>query len=107
MDKTVIGIILMTISMLAYAVGNPILKKAGFNPFATIIIQVAVLWLVILPFFIFSKSFQDILSHKQNLYLLILAGITNAVGYYLLVKSFTYLPIWQINMFWALIPLFG
>lgn len=107
MDKIIIGILLMISSMVLYGVGNPIIKKAGFNSFTTIIIQIAVLWLSILPFFILTKSYLTIASNKHNLYLLVLAGLTNAAGYYLLVKSFGYLPIWQINMFWVLVPLFG
>ena len=107
MDKTLIGVSMMTISMIAYGITNPILKKAGFNPFATAFIQIAALWLAILPFFIFSKSFQNIISRKESIYLLIIAGLINAFGYYLFVKSFEYLPIWQINLFWVLMPLFG
>src|SRR3989338_6743826 len=107
MDKILIGILMMTASMVFYGVGNPIIKKAGFNPFTTIIIQIAVLWLSILPFFILTKSYLAVTSNKHNLYLLLIAGLTNAAGYYLLVKSFDYLPVWQINLFWVLIPLFG
>jgi len=107
MDKILIGILMMTASMILYGVGNPIIKKAGFNPFTTIIIQIAVLWLSILPFFILTKSYLSISINKNNLYLLVLAGLTNAAGYYLLVKSFEHLPVWQINMFWVLMPLFG
>lgn len=107
MDKTLIGILMMVSSMLFYGVGNPILKKAGFNPFATIIIQIAVLWLSILPFFIFTKSYLTITSNKHNIYLLVIAGLTNATGFYLFIKSFAYLPAWQVNMFWVLVPLFS
>ena len=107
MDKILIGILMMTSSMVLYGVGNPIIKKAGFNPFATIIIQIAVLWVTILPFFLLTKSYLSIATNKQNLFFLVIAGITNAAGYYLLVKSFAYLPVWQINLFWVLVPLFG
>lgn len=107
MDKTLVGLLLILVSMICYGIGNPILKKAGFNPFATIIIQIAILWLVVLPFFIISKSYHEIFTNKQNIFLLVIAGITNAIGYYLLVKSFQYLPIWQINLAWVLVPLFG
>ena len=97
----------MTSSMIFYGIGNPILKKAGFNPFATIFIQIAVLWLSILPFFIFTKSYLTLASNKNNIYLLVIAGLTNAAGFYLFIRSFSYLPAWQVNMFWVLLPLFS
>ncbi|MCL4339028.1 DMT family transporter [Patescibacteria group bacterium] len=107
MNKTVLGAILMVISMAAYGVVNPLLKKAGLNSFATMIVQIAVLWLSVLPFFIVSRSYQNVFDNKNAILILALAGIINAFGYFLLMQSFNYLPIWQINTFWVLIPLFG
>lgn len=93
MDKTLTGIILMSLSTIAYGIGNPILKKAGYNPFATIFIQISFLWLTILPFFILTKSYVNVFANKQGFLLLIFMGVINAIGYYLIVKSFAYLPI--------------
>ncbi len=93
--------------MAAYGVVNPLLKKAGLNSFATMIVQIAVLWLSVLPFFIVSRSYQNVFDNKNAILILALAGIINAFGYFLLIQSFNYLPIWQINTFWVLIPLFG
>lgn len=107
MDKTAIGVILMTLAMVCYGIVNPLIKKAGFNTFATMIIQIAVLWFSILPFFIITKSFLNLPSNRSSLLLLVLAGIINAVGYYFLVRSLSLLAVWQVNMFWVLIPLFG
>jgi len=107
MDKTATGLVMLTVAMILYGVINPILKKAGFNPFATIIVQIAFLWISIIPFFIFTKSHLNVISNRANIPLLVIAGVVNAIGYYLVVKSYTYLPIWQINIFWVLAPLSG
>lgn len=83
------------------------LKKAGLTPLTTIIIQVAALWLAILPFFIAHKGYEYLLTNKQAFLLLVFVGIINAVGYYASIRAYAYLPIWQLNMFFALSPLIG
>ena len=104
MDKTLIGILLMSGSALFYGLANPFLKKAGFNPFATIFVQVSFLWLSILPFFLWTKSYQHLLENKSGLMTLIILGVGNAVGYYLVVRAFEFLPQWQISLFALLSP---
>ncbi|MBI3342819.1 DMT family transporter [Candidatus Gottesmanbacteria bacterium] len=107
MDKAFTGIVFASISVLSYSAITPLLKKAGLNPLSTIIVQIAALWLVILPFFIASKEYEHLLNNKQALFLLIIVGIINAVGYYASIRAYAYLPIWQLNMFFTLSPLIG
>lgn len=108
MDKTMNGLFLTSISAALYAVITPLLKKAGLNPFATIIVQTGFLWLSILPFFLFTTASKNLSFAGITLPLLALAGIINAIGYYLSIRSYSYLPIWQINLFFAAIsPIAG
>lgn len=95
------GIILTSISAASYAVIYPLLKKAGLNPFATILLQISFLWLSILPMFYFTHSFKNISLNGNVLFLLALAGVINAVGFYASVRAYSYLPIWQISLFFA------
>lgn len=108
MDKTITGIILTSLSATSYAVIYPLLKKAGLNPFATILIQISFLWISILPFFLFTSSFKNLSLNGNALLFLALAGIINAVGFYASVRAYSYLPIWQITLFFAALnPLIG
>lgn len=107
MDKLLTGIIFATISVLSYSAITPLLKKAGLNPLATIIIQIAALWLTILPFFIANKEYEHMLNNKQAIFLLIFVGIINAIGFYASMRAYAYLSIWQLNMFFTLSPLIG
>jgi drug/metabolite transporter (DMT)-like permease len=102
------GIILTSISAISYAVIYPLLKKAGLNPFATILLQISFLWLSILPVFYFTHSFKNIFLNGNALFLLALAGIINAIGFYASVRAYSYLPIWQISLLFAAIsPIIG
>lgn len=107
MNKVISGYLMMTLSMICYGVLNPIVKKAGLNPFATIVIQIISLLLVTLPFFLSTASYDKLLINKSGVFLVIIAGVINAVGFYLLIKSFPLFPIWQINLFYILVPLIG
>lgn len=108
MDKTTNGIILSSLSAVSYAIIYPLIKKAGLNPLATILIQISFLWVSILPVFFFTSSFKNLSLSGNALLLLALAGIINAVGYYASIRAYSFLPIWQINLFFAaLSPIVG
>lgn len=108
MDKTIAGILFTTLSAACYAIIYPLLKKAGLNPFATILLQISFLWVSILPLFIATNSYKNLSLNGMTLFFLAVAGIVNAVGYYASIRAYATLSIWQINLFFAAIsPIVG
>jgi drug/metabolite transporter (DMT)-like permease len=107
MDRSV-GLFLVLSSTIIYASLTPLLKKANqvLPPFAVMAISMAVLFLLSLIFSLFFENFAQLKlsQYKGVVKILILVGILNTIAFYLAVKAFKYLPIWQQQMFTVLTP---
>lgn len=103
MSKTLLGIVFISVSSILYGVFNPMLKKAGLNAYATLIVQLGFSWLVGLPIFLATGSYKDI--SMGSVVLIAVAAAIGTVAYILAVKSFALLPMWQIAVFSLIAPL--
>lgn len=102
MNNQSIGIMLGLGTSICIGLLNPLVKKAGLSPSVSAVIQVGVLWMVYLPMLFLSKGHIGMFEQRSAVLLLVLAGIINAVGYFFIVTSFKYLPVWQLNLFGVL-----
>lgn len=107
MNNQAIGILLGLGTSICIGLLNPIVKKAGLNPSVSAIVQIGVLFVLYIPMLFLTKSHIGFFDHRSAFSLLVLAGVINAIGYYLIVTSFKYLPVWQINLFGVLAFFFG
>lgn len=110
MEKFV-GVIIMVISTICYAALNPIAKKASaeIQPFTIMAITMFVLFILSL---IGSIVFEQLFSVKPavlktHLAPLILFGVINFFGFWLLIHGFKYFPVWQQQLFLLLTPILG
>lgn len=110
MEK-MLGILIILSSTIIYASLTPLLKKANQSlpPFTVMTISMFALFLCSLVLSIVFENFTNLrfLSDKNTIKVLLLVGILNTIGFYLVVKCFKYLPIWQQTMFSVLTPLFS
>ncbi len=97
MNTTIQGIVFMTMSTFLYAIFNPLLKKAGLNPYATLFVQLGFSWLFGLPFLFATGSYRGMTW--ASILMLAFAALLGTFAYLLTVKSFSLLPMWQITMF--------
>ena len=96
------GIVFITISSILYGIFNPMLKKAGLNAYATLIVQLGFSWLVGLPIFLATGSYKEISLGSVGL--IALAASIGTLAYILAVKSFYLLPMWQVAIFSLIAP---
>lgn len=105
------GLLLVLSSTILYASLTPLLKKANqtLPPFTVMTISMFVLLLCSLIFSIAFENFTHLkfLSYKNIIKILFLVGILNTLGFWLAIKAFKYLPIWQQTMFAVLTPIFS
>lgn len=108
MEKFV-GVGIMLAAMVFYAALNPLAKKANaeIQPFTIMAITMFVLFVLSL---IGSIVFEHLFSIKPavlktHLTPLILFGVLNFFGFWLVILGFKYFPIWQQQMFFLLTPI--
>ena len=101
----------MVVSTLLYAVLTPLEKKpnAALPPMTIMAISMFVLFLLS---FIGSVVFEHLFSMKPsvlkaNLTPLILVGVFNFFAFWLYILGFKYFAVWQQQMFFLLMPIFG
>jgi drug/metabolite transporter (DMT)-like permease len=91
------------LSATGYALIPTLLKKANqqIKPFTVMAISMAVLFTISLLMSLFvEKSYQIKFSEcKQSIGILILIGVINACAFWLMIKAFPYMPIWQQTLF--------
>lgn len=102
------GVIIVLLSTLCYASLTPLLKKTGdkLGPFTMMFVSMFVLFSLS---FILSIFFENSLSLKygnirNQLLILVLVGLINTIGFWLLITGFKYMPVWQQSLFNLLIP---
>lgn len=96
------GIVYIIISSILYGVFNPLIKKAGLNPYATLTLQLGISWLVGLPLFLATNSQQGISTN--SVVLIAIASTIATAGYILAIKAFPLLPLWQVALFTMITP---
>lgn len=106
-----IGVLIISISTVIYGLLPVLFKKANQSlpPFAVMAISMFALFLVsFILSVLFEKSFSwKYLSDNKNIFLfLIMAGLINAVGFWLAIQAFKYMPLWQQALFGLLAPVF-
>ncbi len=103
------GIFIIIISTVLYALIPPILKKtnSSLQPFTIMSFSMLVLFLISLVFsLVFEKSWGiNFSQQKNNILLLILVGIINALGFWLAIVSYKFMPLWQQSLFGLLSPI--
>lgn len=110
MEKFV-GSAIMLLSIFCYGALAPILKKPSqtLPPFTLMAITMFVLFLISFfasVFFEHSLTVKQSLI-KQNLPMLMLFGFINFFAFWLFIIGYKYFPVWQQQMFYLLMPIFG
>lgn len=106
-----IGVGIMVASIVFYAILTPLQKKvnADLPPFTIMAISMFVLFFFsFLGSVIFEHGFSikpDVI--KSNLTPLILVGVFNFFAFWFFILGFKYFPVWQQQMFFLLMPIFG
>ena len=108
MNKT-LGIGILSLSTILYALLSPLLKKANLSLAPFTIMTVSMLSLFLFSLFM-SIAFEHSLSlnfqrEKNTIALLLLVGIINGVGFWLGIKAYKYMPLGQQSLFALLSPL--
>ncbi|MGH7245970.1 MAG: EamA family transporter [Candidatus Levyibacteriota bacterium] len=102
------GISIVTISTIFYASLYPLLKKANekIPPFTVMAISMFVLFILsLLASIFFEKGFHlKASSVKDSILILVLVGVLNFIGFWLLIQGYKFMPIWQQTMFTILTP---
>ncbi|MCM2325355.1 MAG: DMT family transporter [Candidatus Woesearchaeota archaeon] len=103
------GIALVLSSLLCYSILAVLLKKANqdIKPFTVIAISMIVLFLISFFMSVFTEDSLnfDFLKNKTAVILLVIVGIINAVGFWLAIKAYPYMPLWQQSLFGMIQPL--
>lgn len=106
--KQFTGIFIILASTLVYALLTPLFKKANLKiqPFTVIAISMFFLFISSLILsFIFEKGLSFKLGNNKNeVLILVAAGLLNTFGFWLAILAFKYMPIWQQTMFTLLVP---
>lgn len=106
--KNMVGPLIVLISTLFYAALTPLIKKASISlpPFTVMTIAMSVLFLgsLILSLVLESSYKIKFSENKNPIFILILMGLLNLVGFWLVILGFKYMPIWQQSMYNLLIP---
>jgi drug/metabolite transporter (DMT)-like permease len=97
------GIVYIIISSILYGLTNPLIKKVGFSPLATLIFQLGFSWIIGLPFFLASGAYKNL--SFNNLGLLIIASAIATLAYVLGIKSLPLLPLWQVTILSTINPI--
>ncbi len=105
------GSLVMTLSAIFYGLFAPYLKKVSETvpPFMTLAVTSATIAITSLVLsFIFEKNFDlHLLTSKSMIKLILAVGMLNLLAYWFEILGFQYLPVWQQQMFFALIPAFA
>lgn len=105
------GVLFVLSSTIVFASLGPLLKKANqtLPPFTVMTISTFILFLCALILSIAFENFTNLkfLSDKSIVKILFLAGALNTLSFYLAIKAFKYIPIWQQAMFSVLMPVFS
>lgn len=103
-----LGIVIILLSTICYAVISPLLKKSNeqVQPFTLMAISMFVLFALSLVAAIFFENGLHIKTAvmKGNLPMLVIAGAINFVGFWLAIRGYQYMPLWQQTMFTLLTP---
>lgn len=104
------GIIIISFSTVIYGLLPVLFKKTNQHipPFAVMAVSMFALFLVslILSLFFEKNINWKFISDNRNLFLvLITAGLINALGFWLAIQAFKYMPLWQQTLFGLFIPL--
>jgi drug/metabolite transporter (DMT)-like permease len=104
-----IGILIISISTILYALVLPLLKKTNqqLPPFTTIAISMFTLFLLAALSSIFLENGLHIKTSiiKNNLQILITAGAINFIAFWLAILAFKYMTVWQQDMFSLITPI--
>ena len=110
MNKLV-GILLASVSTLAYGAMFPLLKKANekIPPFTLMALSMFFLFLFsLIGSLIFEKNALGKYSTiKAFLPLLIFTGLVNLAAFWTEILAYKYMPLWQQTMFVLLTPVFA
>lgn len=103
-----LGIVIVLSSALCYAILSVLLKKANQNlqPFTVMAISMLVLFsLSFIASVFFENSLSiDVKSNIPAIWILVLVGIINFIGFWLAIKGYQYMPLWTQQMFSILNP---
>lgn len=104
-------ILVLLSSMSLYALINVLLKIAHRDvpPFATMAISMLVLGTgaLLLSCVFEPGSIRTLLQHRSAGLLLFTIGIVNLLAFWLLLRGLPHLPIWQTQLMYFFLPIFG
>jgi drug/metabolite transporter (DMT)-like permease len=108
--KQLTGIAIILASTISYALLSALLKKVYKNdvgPFTVMAISMLVLFLIsaVCAFVFEDFSNFEVAEHTKDILLLVLVGTINALGFWLAIKGYDYMPLWEQQMFQILTPL--
>ncbi len=100
---TLTGLLLITISTLLYGAANPLVKKAGLSPCATLFVHLGISWLIGLPFFLATGAYHE-LGNTKGVGMLAIVGVMTGIGYLLGIAALMRLPVWLNGLFLVFWP---
>lgn len=107
-----LGLLIVISQTILYALMLPLFKKANqsVSPFTVMTISMFSLFLASLFMSLFFENtinLKYLNIHKNTVLLLLGIGLINALGFWLAIQVFKYMPIWQQSMFNLLVPVLG
>jgi drug/metabolite transporter (DMT)-like permease len=108
MEK-LIGIGIVSLATILYASLYPLIKLSNrtFPPFTVMAISMFVLFILsFLASIIFEHSLNlKWTASKETIGILVLAGVINFAGFWLVIQGYRYMPLWQQTMFGLFTPI--
>lgn len=103
------GILIVLLSVVCYAILPVLVKKANQNipPFTIMTISMFVLFtasLILSLIFENGKIWKSFDDSKNLVLILVAMGLINTLGFWLVIQAFKYMPLWQQTMFNLLAP---
>jgi drug/metabolite transporter (DMT)-like permease len=104
----ILGIGIISLSIFSYSLLSPLLKKANLSLPPFTVMAISMLSLFVFSLFMsiaFEHSFKLQIG-KSSIFLLLLVGIINALGFWLGILGYKYMPLGKQSLFGLLSPIF-
>jgi len=107
----IIGPIIMVGSTFFYALITPLTKKINEKtpPFTVMTVSMFALFFgsLILSLLLEKGSYSKLMNQRNSIVVLLLAGLFNVAAFWLWIKAYSHMLVWQQEMFQLLTPIFG
>ncbi len=108
---TSIALFFLFVTPALYGLNGVLLKRGSMTipPFAAISISMTVLlFLSVICSLTFEKGFSlNIQEHRGSLVALLFVGFVNTAAFWCLLRAYSYVPVWQYQMFALTTPVFS